>query len=360
MKKTILSLSLAIVSVFSQNTAVAGDSCDYTGGSHDVLADSFHSIGFTVCSTHFPAGSDARAAIDFALSRLNRVQGSDLYFYIAGTSSHKNYDNTLEEDGYNRIDITEEGCSGDDCSFSGRTIHYNNIWGNINEFDIALNEDITWNYGMPSSWSSDGTTYLRSLLLHEIGHGIGFDHGSGDSSDLTIMGSLMGKWSANKDIDIKAYDHGHMRYHYSDGSSNLLPDLVISNYNLSYDSTDGSYSCELNEGVSSTSISRGSSFTLSWTRMNTGPKDVTTSYNSGVYLSTDETLSSDDTLIKTIAMTTSVPANSTHYLDETVTIPSTAKLGNFFVIMKLDKDNVISEQFDSNNIMPIHTQITVK
>lgn len=357
MKKSIF--ATVLFGLLSQNT-LSADSCSYSGYNHYVLSSSFYNIGFTVCSTHFPEGSDARAAIDFALSRLNRVQGNGLHFYIKGTTSHKDYYETMEDDGINSIDVTEEGCDDyGDCDFSSRADTKLNSLGNIDEFDIAVNEEISWNYGMPYSWTENITYYLRATLLHEIGHGLGFYHGSSTIDDLSIMGNRVGEWIGNKDIDIKAFDNGHIRYHYGD-TSNGLPDLVLSNYDFVYDSSEGKYFAEANEGISDTSLSRGSSFTLSWTRMNTGPKAITTDYLTGVYLSTDETLSSDDTLIKTVPMTTSVPANSTYYIDTTVTIPTTSRTGNFFVIVKLDKDNVISEQYENNNSITMHDQITIK
>jgi len=347
-------------SIAPSTLGVSSSSCGYTGHSHPVLAGSFHSIGLTLCSTHFPAGSAERAAVQMAVDHMNAVSNCSLHFYIAGTEAHTDYDGTFEDDGVNKLDFVDPAdCGCSDTSFDGRTITYGNSSGDINEFDLGFDEDENWNFGPPSSWAlSDGTTYFRTVLLHEIGHGLGFDHSASVTPDLSIMGGKTGKWVGMKKVGLKAYDYGHIRYHYGDSEDNKLADLVLSNYRTEDDS--GTYACALNEGLSDTDVWAGQTIEMTWTRMNLGDRAAHNDYYTKVYLSTREDGGTSFGTLKTWIHTGDVAAHSTLYASTNITIPSSTPAGTYYVVIDIDYTDTIHERREDNNLLVIHEPLTVR
>ncbi|MBM4371237.1 MAG: hypothetical protein FJ098_06260, partial [Deltaproteobacteria bacterium] len=183
--------------------------CDWEGRYHRVLAEDFHSIGFTLCSEHFEFGSEPYLAVEAVVDYLNSIPGSSLTFHIEGFHEHLSYDETLEEDGANRIDINE--CTVTDCSYSGRA-YKSPSTGDIEEFDITFKPSAEyWNFGDPEYWEIGVDTCFQQLLLHEIGHGLGFKHTGGDYDALSIMGHETGKFVGDRLVGFKPWDMGHLR-----------------------------------------------------------------------------------------------------------------------------------------------------
>lgn len=335
-------------------------SCPYMGSNHSVLSKRFHNIGFTLCEEHFATGSENYLAMLFVIDTLNSLQGTDLYFYIKGLDKHHNYSDVSSVDGVTRIDITEEGCTNSgDCSFSGRTFPHLNKLGAIKEFDIALNEEVNWNPNMPTSWESDGYTYLRALLLHEIGHGLGLDHTAGTIDELSIMGALMGKWVANKLIDMKSFDHSHLRYHYPLKGSKSYLDFALSNYKTLYSSESDTYTCVLNEGISPQDVLAGDSVNLTWTFFNMG---IETNSNAilNVFLSKDNQLDETDYLIDTQEFEDLGEDGMTSYMENELIIPAEMESGEYYVFLNVLPQSNFTDYRLENNTMPISVTLYIQ
>ena len=83
---------------------------------------------------------------------------------------------------------------------------------------------------------------------------------------------------------------------------------------------------------------------------NTGNAVANQNYTIGCYLSTDNTLSADDALAG-IVPTGNTPIGFDIVVPAAITIPANQAIGNYFLIIKADKDNVIAESNENNNIL---------
>jgi hypothetical protein len=339
--------------------AIAAD-CDYTGESHDILANGFHFIELTLCEDHFPYGSPEFEDVMAVIDDYNRVQNTSVTMAFAGWEPHTDYDATRTDDNVNKIDFTEEGCAGDDCSFSGRAKPWKNVWGRINECDVVLDEGDTWTFGL-RDYTTRTRGSFRNTLSHELGHCVGFDHTAGFIDVPNIMGSLTGKWLSEGEIDVqaglKAFDHGHLRFHYPSGNGGL-PDLFYTNYQVDW--SDGSYVCEENSQLDDTRAARGQEVELTWTRMNTGPVAVTDSFHTNVVLSTDRTIGdADDIRIKRWVHSGSVPASSTLYAQTSFVVSEDWPAGTYWVAFVVDADDEVEEADETNNIHFLAERLTI-
>ena len=370
-------LPAAIICCLFQGNAAAED-CTYDYHSnHRILSENFHNIGFTLCETHFPEGSTQRAAVQHVIDILNDVQGSDIHFYIKGYEPHTSYASTGIQNGVNKIDMvscTDTTCcnAGGDCSFDGRTLPKPSA-GAIQEFDLVFDASRNWDYGPPQEWDLTGydtagraRTYYQSVLLHEIGHGLGFQHTETRHAAVSIMGFKTGKWIANKQVGLKAFDQGHILFHYAKRNTGKRPDLLLSNYKtiprsdlpVSSGIPHMSFELALNDGISATFVPRGRSFNMTWTRMNAGGP-VKKKYHTHVYLSRNETLDSSDRLVKSWVHQGRVNEYSTLSASTTIQVPSDLPTGNYYAILKIDSDQEITEHHEDNNILTIWKQFRV-
>ncbi|MDO8413849.1 MAG: CARDB domain-containing protein [Gallionellaceae bacterium] len=113
-------------------------------------------------------------------------------------------------------------------------------------------------------------------------------------------------------------------------------------------------------GISSKSTSAkvGSNITVSNTVKNAGTKSTTTSTVVGIYLSTDATITAEDTLIvsRTVA---SLAAGASSSASTAATIPSGLASGTYYLGAIADKDNAQSEFNEDNNAMKAPKTITI-
>ncbi|HSP79593.1 MAG TPA: hypothetical protein VLQ93_13740 [Myxococcaceae bacterium] len=365
MKNLLVSVALGAGLLGTQASAA---SCDYVGDSHSLVADNFHSIGISLCSTHFPLGSDAYNAVVWALQEYNSIQGSDISFHIAGLVPHTNYSNTLDNDGINKVDINT--CTVSDCSYTGRTMSFSNIWGRVNEFDITFKDTVSWWWDHPYSWDFTGDNF-RNTFLHELGHGLGFDHTASFVNAPNVMGGKIGGWLGYRQSGLKAFDHGHVRYHYPDGSSTAKPDLVLGNYRTepTWNATElkWTYPLVMNEQIAGgtevknvVEVRAGDTVTLTWTRMNTGKGAVTANYDTTVFASTNDFISTADIPLKSWVHSGTVAESSTLYASTNLTIPSSLAVGTtYYVGMIIDVNHEVSENDEGNNVLVFEKRLEV-
>jgi hypothetical protein len=332
--------------------------CDHVGRPHKVLAPKLKRIAFTICERHFPKGSAEEAAIQYCVDHLNAVQDSTLRFSIAGHAPHREYHDTLKRDGVFRIDVVKpEATRSGDSSFAGRTAR--STGGTIREFDIALNKRSRWNYGQPTSWAmkSGSGGFLRSILLHEIGHGLGFPHCAKTTEDLSIMGGKCGKWVGMKEIGLKPHDREHMRFHYGTVTRTGKADLALGNYKTERAKVDkGLWKCQLTTPPAK-QVAAGQTLTIEWTRFNLGSKGAK-QVSMRAVLSRDNKLSSDDLVLERWC-SGAAPAGSTITSTRRLTVPRRAGEGRYNILLVVDAKKTIKESREDNNLLPIHQKVTV-
>lgn len=95
-------------------------------------------------------------------------------------------------------------------------------------FRIYVNSDRDWDLTLnPTDWANT-KTYLKSVMLHEIGHGLGFSAAVGDASDVPT--TLLTPWSRNLYVD------QDLTRPYA-----TLRDSAIQTNNLWFSSSDGTW-----------------------------------------------------------------------------------------------------------------------
>jgi hypothetical protein len=353
-------LALPLLVALIPSLAYADVNCDYVDKKHALVANGFKTVEFTLCEDHFAFGTGAYDDAMAIFDDFNRVQNSEIQMVFAGWAAHTNYEDTRTKNGINKIDFTEAGCVGDDCSFSGRAKPWNNVWGRVKECDVVLNENSTWRFGLPASNQRSLGGWLRNILTHEIGHCIGWPHSKSTVDVPNIMGSGTGKWLQEDETDVhmglKAFDHGHLRHHYSDGGDDGRPDLLFTNWTV-----DASNACVENEQISDTNAGYGQSIELSWTRQNTGPVSNGSCFYTELILSTDRVIgNADDILADRWRVCTAVPESSTTFHDRTITIDPSWPEALYNVAMNIDADDDVNEADETNNLHFLAEQLTVE
>ena len=111
-----------------------------------------------------------------------------------------------------------------------------------------------------------------------------------------------------------------------------LPDLIISELNIP------------------TSATYSKPFKISWRVKNTGMGDAEGSWKDSIYLSTDNTLSDDDVLLKEINISEKLTAYFDYRKSTTVQLLD-EKLGLYYIIIKTDNGKNIEETDDGNNVL---------
>lgn len=352
-------VAVSVVLVGGATPAQALD-CAYTGRRHKVIAPDVRDIEFTLCREHFSPGSDAMAAVEYVVEELNAVQGSRLKFSILGHDDHREYHDVLKRDGKIRLDVVKpEATKSGDAAFAGRTMTRSGR-GGIREFDIVFNRRSRFNFGPPVSWAMKAPRgSFRSILFHEIGHGLGFSHSHQETECLSVMGGKCGKWIGNKRAGLKAWDHGHIHFHYAARSSAGKPDLVLSNYRTNK-TPKGSWRTGLNQALSQETVAPGEELTIAWTRFNTGPALIRGGYRVRIYLSRDETPGdAQDHLVHEWVAEDEVVAASTAYLTTTLTLGSDVPAGSYYVGIVIDAGGDVEEALEDNNSLVLHQRLQV-
>jgi len=262
-------------------------------------------------------------------------------------------------DGRNRLDITEPGCTrGGDCSFSGRTRTHKDRSGAIVEFDVVFNERVRWSFLEPATWDgSDRRTSFKNVMLHEVGHGIGFPHSAGATPDLSIMGSLMGKWLGAMRTGLKAFDHGHVRHHYGAPGANPPPDLVLSNYRTR--AKGSQHACVLHAKPEPALAVPGGMVTVGFTEMNLGGAAAGARYEIGLYLSRDPRIDARDLKIASLPGQLK-DAATTRYRSVTVALPHDLAPGIYCLGVIADAGGDLDEAREDNNVLLVPSPIAVR
>ncbi|MCA9619181.1 MAG: hypothetical protein KC731_09165, partial [Myxococcales bacterium] len=349
--------------------------CDFGNHDHAVLAPGALALDFTVCSTHFPAGSTARSAIQAAVNAFNEVQGSAVTIRIVGSEPHTTYDQTRNKNGINKIDVAcPKGAT--DCGYTGRARAFKNLSGDVVECDLVF-EPATYDFTDPNTDSENFLPRLTSRrekrlisdAMHEIGHCVLDDHTFSTMETPNIMGINNGAYLFEGPSDdgskclncpvadgLKACDHQHMRLHYPDGSMGV-PELFFTNYDIIQRSS-GSFAPTLHQGTGDFFVRPGDTQTLRWSVMNTGPNGAPLG-QLHVYLTTDRHLGdSNDVLVLDVARPEWVGGGKFGTLEATFTVPGLPLGRSYWIALVADATNATTELDETNNVHFHHRKLT--
>ena len=299
----------------------------------------------------FPSGSAFRSALNEAVSRLNQ-NAAGFRFNVVYTSTNPSMGNGRSEiwiDNINPPGVT-------------------NVWWNgscnLTEADIRMDSSVTWttstNKTTHSSYQqSGGARPFQTTMLHELGHALGLGH---EADEYNIMGQ---DWDHIHTNGISA--RSYFGEDASDGAVDLYgpgstQDLGVVHWRrtgasgeysrhdrtrLLNPSTNAELSYTINAyGERKYNVVRGQNVRVELSFENNGNsyqyQDV------GYYVSTNDYISTLDTLLKTRNM--GLSPDSVLTSSYTVTIPSNLSCNkDYWVGAVIDKDGSLPENIGFNN-----------
>ena len=101
----------------------------------------------------------------------------------------------------------------------------------------------------------------------------------------------------------------------------------------------------------------GQPVTLTWTVKNQWKGDALPSWQDRVYLSTDDILDNADTFLTSVTQNTTVTVGSSYTVTQRVTLPRVA--GSYYLILKADMYNQLTEYLENNNTYVVPFVITM-
>lgn len=127
------------------------------------------------------------------------------------------------------------------------------------------------------------------------------------------------------------------------GDPNILD---VSDYLLQSISGEGVPQLEITNTSAPDLVWPTRTYTFDYTEKNTGNGD-SPAHNTGFFLSTDQLLDESDTLLGSVAEDT-LAAGASRSVSQTLTLPDSLAIGNYYLIYQSDVDNVVDEQNESN------------
>ncbi|MFY0613140.1 MAG: matrixin family metalloprotease [Hyphomicrobiaceae bacterium] len=195
----------------------------------------------------------------------------------------------------------------------------------VGQSKITFDSAESWSFSSSADsfiFSGSGTsTTFYAVALHEIGHTLGLDHPTNSSVIMspTILPSV---------TDLTSFDIAGGRAIYGAETGQVDLDIATAIQ------------------LSSSSVKQGADVTVSYQVGNFGGADAAAS-TAGVYLSTDSTITTGDTLLATDAVAAIAAGGS---VNDSVTIATgSIAPGNYFIGVIPDSNNLIAESNETNN-----------
>jgi hypothetical protein len=299
-----------------------------------------------ISTTSFPAGSAWDARLQNAMWHWNNVGGAGFNFYVGrdtdGTHSSSNGTNEVY------MTSTEDGSA---LAVTFTRSHCYWLFGTQNgldEADVSFNANYAWSLNPVDYTNPSGSPYnFESVALHELGHALGLNHEDRWMATMNSIYPNSGSLGYYKELDPLADDRWGVRQLYPDGTSET--DVAGSAFKHTGSGTSGLVS-------SPSYAARGSNVTIEYTFSNQGT--ATQSFDIGFYLSTNDYISTGDTLL---GMNYGAWAGSgvQATYSRTLTIPSWIAPGTYTLGFLLDPNGSVSENNESNNNQPMPRTITV-
>lgn len=306
---------------------------------------------FRISQWNMPTGSATDADMRNAMTIWNGTPGTSFDFNIGTTGGG----NTSTSDGQNRVEYhfpSEVAVAHAHLRYDTCITWWPGQNQDIEESDVHFVADwlapgFNWQHGAPNPRSASGNN-MRAAAVHEFGHALGLSATNAthenrllDNMNSSIpAGGYTGGSSNLRNITLPDAARG-VRFLYP-GSANVR-DLFVTNFRLN----SGSTSATLVPALPSC-LEPGQSFTLFFTVGNRGNLSAPTS-NCGVYMSTNDFISTSDTRIAGCSW--GPGANALVEVDSLmVTLPmSTPTPSTRFFGLFLDDSNTVSESIESNN-----------
>lgn len=298
-----------------------------------------------ISTTSFPAGSSWDGDLQNAMWHWNNVKGAGFNFYVGRDTdgSHSN------SNGVNEIYLsnTEVGSA---LAVTFTKYHCYWLFGyqyGLDEADIAFNNNLSWNTGKLNYNNLSSPYNFELVALHELGHALGLQHSDGVQATMNSYYPNGGPLGYYKEVDPLPDDRGGVRALYPDNTTEA--DVAASAFVRTGSGTTGLVS-------SPASAARGSNVNIGYTFGNLGTSTAT--FNIGFYLSTNDFISTSDTLLGTNTGAWASPGAIGSYT-RTLTIPANTAPGTYYLGFLVDKNNAISEANENNNGQPMPRTITI-
>lgn len=306
---------------------------------------------FRINRHNIGAGSSTDGDVQNAMTRWTNTPGAWFDFNISTTNSG----NTSTSDGQNRIEYhfpAHVGLAHAHLRYDTCITWWPGQNQDIEESDVHLVADwltagTTWQHGVPNPRSAAGTN-LRAATVHELGHSLGLSPTNAthenallDNMNASVpAGGYTGGSGSIRNITLPDAARG-FRFLYP-GSANVI-DMFVTNFRL----VPGSTSASLVPSLPSC-LEPGQSFTIFFTIGNRGNLNAPNS-NCGVYMSTNDFISSSDTKIANCSWAPG--ANALVEVDSvTATVPTSTPTGTVrYFGLFLDDGSTVSESIESNN-----------
>ncbi len=299
-----------------------------------------------VSTISFPAGNAFTTEVNAAMDTWNAVERSNFTFI-----------KLLDTNGtYGHNDVNE--VVFDEIDGPGDTLAVTRSWYNlcypfddadIKEADVIFDVEEDW-YTSDFSYTSSNI-HFRTVAVHEFGHALGLKHENDVMDTMNSFYPNGGPLSYSKLMIPTADARQGLRFLYAQGGT-AKPDLVALNYKRT-----GAGSSGLVSGPSG--AADGTNVTIESTFQNIG-STASGDFNIGFYLSTNNYVSTFDTLLGT-NVNAHVSAGGTVTFTRTLHIPAGTAPGVYYLGLLLDKDNEVDEWNNSaaNNGLAQPRTITI-
>jgi hypothetical protein len=276
----------------------------------------------------------------------SNVKGSSFnYYYLRGTSGSHRLGN-----GANEMYFDGAEASGSTLAVTHISSHCYWFLGwnyGIDETDIAFNTNAGWNTGA-FNYSNLGSPYdFEQVAEHELGHALGLNH---EDRWMALMNSYYpngGPLGYYKEHNPNGDDRGGVRFLYPDGTSEV--DVAGSAFKFTGSGGSTLVSSPL-------SAARGSYVNVEWTFANLST--VSESFDVGFYLSSNDYISTGDTLLGTNYGASGTPG-FTGTFTRTLYIPAWITPGTYNLGFLIDPTNQLPDVDRGNNIQPMPRTISV-
>jgi hypothetical protein len=306
---------------------------------------------FRINRHNIGAGSSTDEDVQNAMERWTNTPGAWFDFNISTTNSTT----TSTSDGQNRMEYhfpAHVGLAHSHQRYDTCITWWPGQNQDIEESDVHLVADwlttgTTWQHGVPDPRSAAGTN-LRAATVHELGHSLGLSPTNAthenrllDNMNASVpAGGYTGGSSSIRNITLPDAARG-FRFLYP-GSANVV-DMFVTNFRLQA----GSTSATLVPSLPSCMVP-GQNFTIFFTVGNRGNQNSPNS-NCGVYMSTNDFISTSDTKIASCSWAPG--ANALVEVDSlNVRVPTNTPTGTVrYFGLYLDDGGTVAESIESNN-----------
>ncbi|MBI5261283.1 MAG: M10 family metallopeptidase C-terminal domain-containing protein [Bradyrhizobium sp.] len=246
----------------------------------------------------------------------------------------------------------------------------NGHYASGNVYNAYLYNNDPRSYIDNANGGSGNDTLIGNAIANALNGGAGNDTLTGGAGNDTLIAGIGADTAVYSGISANyliTYNANSQTWTISDQRPGA-PDGIDTVYGVEYfQFADGTVSLPSSpdltasfDSVSSTTIAAGGTTSVDFWLVNFGIAAAAAS-TSGLYLSTDATISTSDTLLTTVASLALTANGTTGYYDHQIVslaLPSNLAPGTYYIGGIADYDNVIAESNEANNTHNV-TQITV-